>query len=932
MSRPRGIGLRGLALGLLLLLAGGALTLAALWAWAGSGQSLQWAWERVAPAHGLQAQALQGTLRDGLRAQRLRWVLEDWEVEAEDVAIEWRAQDLPALGQRGLLRVPLARIGTLRLIPRQRAGEAAPGASSPRQAPSRAPSARGPRPAPTRLTLPLNLQVDEARLGRFEVAGGWALSDVLAHYAYDGREHRVQLRQARMAHDTLGKLDLQGQARLGAQAPLPTELRLEGHWQRPASDAGTAAPQPLGLDLRAHGPLSLLDLHLLLRSPPQAGGSTNAPPQAEVRARVAPWSQPRWRAIDGRLSALDLADWWPKAPRTRLSGRFLLAPPPANTGQKGQEGIGSDLPGSLRLDLENALPGPWSEGRLPLARIEGQADLDANLLRALRLQMVLPTGDRWQMRLQSPVRWQRVQDGPLILGPGTLLLSTRQPPQSALLRPIRLAWDGLRWGPDELRTHARLSGLPLAWAMRALDLLPAGWRLRGDLEADVRVAGTGDRVRWEGELRADGLALRSVVDGIDLRDGQLRARLAQRQLLIDELQLFGPDLPGAPGSGGRLDASGEARWPAEGGASLSLDATLARLRASLRPDRLLTLSGQAHVEFAAREPASAPASTPTAHQPPFAAPPLQVEADLRVDQARIALPDHATPRLGPDVRVSGSAMPAPEKDLPLRLQARIDLGPDFRVTGRGLEARARGRLEAAGGASLDTLRLTGQVDMAGGHYRAFGQRLRLDRGLLRFTGLPLDPALDLLAIRPTPPGEMQRVGVQVTGRAQDPRVRLWSDPALPEAQALSWLAVGRASASGGGETALLEDLAVSMLTRRAGLGGGTLAQRLGLDELGVRRESAPGQGGGASGASGTSGTLASAGAGAAGSSAGTAQLGTTLAVGKRLARDIYAVYERGLSGALGTLVVFYEINRRLQLRVEAGDRTGVDLIYTVRVD
>ena len=163
--------------------------------------------------------------------------------------------------------------------------------------------------------------------------------------------------------------------------------------------------------------------------------------------------------------------------------------------------------------------------------------------------------------------------------------------------------------------------------------------------------------------------------------------------------------------------------------------------------------------------------------------------DLRVDEARITLPEHATPRLGPDVVVSGGAMPAPEKDLPLRLQARIDLGPDFRVSGRGLEARAQGQVEAVGGASLDTLRLAGRVDMAGGHYQAFGQRLRLERGLLRFTGLPLDPALDLLATRPTPPGETQRVGVQVTGRAQDPRVRLWSDPALPEAQALSWLAV-----------------------------------------------------------------------------------------------------------------------------------------------
>jgi translocation and assembly module TamB len=44
------------------------------------------------------------------------------------------------------------------------------------------------------------------------------------------------------------------------------------------------------------------------------------------------------------------------------------------------------------------------------------------------------------------------------------------------------------------------------------------------------------------------------------------------------------------------------------------------------------------------------------------------------------------------------------------------------------------------------------------------------------------------------------------------------------------------------------------------------------------------------------------------------------------------VYERGLSGVLGELRVFYDFNRRLQLRLEAGDRTGVDLVYTVRIE
>jgi translocation and assembly module TamB len=98
----------------------------------------------------------------------------------------------------------------------------------------------------------------------------------------------------------------------------------------------------------------------------------------------------------------------------------------------------------------------------------------------------------------------------------------------------------------------------------------------------------------------------------------------------------------------------------------------------------------------------------------------------------------------------------------------------------------------------------------------------------------------------------------------------------------------------------------------------------------VRQGSASGVGGGAGG--GQSGTQAGASGGGGAQASGSALQGATLAVGKRLARDLYAVYERGLSGVLGTLRVFYDINRRLQLRLEAGDSTGADLVYTERIE
>jgi len=173
------------------------------------------------------------------------------------------------------------------------------------------------------------------------------------------------------------------------------------------------------------------------------------------------------------------------------------------------------------------------------------------------------------------------------------------------------------------------------------------------------------------------------------------------------------------------------------------------------------------------------------------------------------------------------------------------------------------------------------------------------RGELRFTGPADNPALDILAVRPN---LLQKAGVQVTGRAQSPVVRLYSNPALSDAETLSWLVLGRSAAGGGAEAALVQRAAFALLGQRAGgglAGGRGIAGMFGLDELSVRRD-------------GTD--------------------GAAITLGRRFADNFYASYERTLSGALGTLFIFYELSQRLTVRAEAGERTGVDLIYSFSYD
>ena len=479
---------------------------------------------------------------------------------------------------------------------------------------------------------------------------------------------------------------------------------------------------------------------------------------------------------------------------------------------------------------------------------------------------------------------------------------------------LALVWDSERAGSAQAQLRTRLArapegegvagwlwpaDAPLNGQLRAQLprlgvwslLAPPGWRLRGSLGADVAISGTRAAPNLAGDLQANDLALRSVVDGIEFGNGRLRARLDGTRMLISEFTLQGA---GEKGTGGSLTAQGEAGWIG-GKPQVQLNAKLQRLRASIRTDRQVTVSGEVQATLTGAQ--------------------TELTGQLVIDQARLLLPDEGTPQLGDDVVVrtavgaaagqkapaQTSAKPADKTSQPLKLAVQIDLGRDFRIQGKGIDTRIRGLL-ALSGTSLSDPRLNGTVRTDGGQYRAYGQRLDVEQGVLRFTGAIDNPTLDILAIRPN---LTQRVGVQITGTALLPSVRLYAQPELPDAEKLSWLVVGRASASGGAEAALLQQAALALLGSKSGGMSGGLAASLGLDELSFRGAS-----------SNPDGTTA----------------GGAVTLGKRFSRNFYAAYERSISGALGTLFVFYDLSQRFTIRAQSGHQSAVDLIFTVPYD
>uniref|UniRef100_UPI00386210C6 translocation/assembly module TamB domain-containing protein n=1 Tax=Polaromonas sp. TaxID=1869339 RepID=UPI00386210C6 len=492
-----------------------------------------------------------------------------------------------------------------------------------------------------------------------------------------------------------------------------------------------------------------------------APSSQAAPPSQATLA----WQPVRWRPGElitaGKLSGLPMA--WME----------LLA---------GPQLAGAGLAGNLVFDGEwDATLGDTLRLKASLARSSGDISVQAETsqgraarvaagVRQARLSLA-SEGDAVALALRWDSERAGTADGQL---------------RTRLSRaPAGTGVGGWQWAADAPLSGQVRAQLPRVgvWSV----LAPPGWRLRGSLGADVAISGTRAAPLLAGDLQANDLALRSVVDGIEFGNGRLRARLDGTRLRINEFTLQGA---GDKGTGGTLTAQGEAAW-VEGRPQVQLNATLQRLRASLRTDRQLTVSGEVQASLKGQQ--------------------TELTGKLVVDQARIILPDEGTPQLGDDVVVrttsgaaAGQKAPAQtsgattDKDArPVKLALQLDLGRDFRIQGKGIDTRVRGTL-ALSGESLRAPRLVGSVNTDGGQYRAYGQRLDVEQGLLRFTGAIDNPALDILAIRPN---LTQRVGVQILGTALLPRVRLYAQPELSDAEKLSWLVVGRSSAAGGAEAA-----------------------------------------------------------------------------------------------------------------------------------
>lgn len=287
-------------------------------------------------------------------------------------------------------------------------------------------------------------------------------------------------------------------------------------------------------------------------------------------------------------------------------------------------------------------------------------------------------------------------------------------------------------------------------------------------------------------------------------------------------------------------------------------------------------------------------------------PQIDVSGTVRVPRANISLEQLPGQAVSPsrDVVVHGeqSEPRAPARPLHVNASLNVSLGDNVHYTGSNLDAMLSGdmRVDYESGQPASASGAVG-ID---GKYAAYGQTLDIERGRLVFNGPIDDPALDVRAVR-TIGAEAradqgtgsQTVGVQLSGTLKSPQTRIFSEPALGEADALAYLLFGQPLASSGqAENATLQRAAIAMGLQQALPVVQRIGETLGLDELSVRP------------------TDVDAGA---------------LMAGKYLSPKVYIRYSYGLFNRIGGLLLRFRVNDRLSIETRSGEQKSMDLLYTV---
>ncbi|WP_460415594.1 translocation/assembly module TamB domain-containing protein [Pseudomonas sp. microsymbiont 2] len=585
----------------------------------------------------------------------------------------------------------------------------------------------------------------------------------------ENRIQRLDL-EARLDSAQRGQLLLKaGGIRLGDTALGNLELQGKGDIRQQAATLALDGPQ-LKLDLALDGALSKGDWRGRLASGRIQAGGQDWQLQAPARLQ---------RLASGQLDFA--AHCWRSGQASLCGDDQRLAPEPRlryHLKQFPLDSLAQWLPkdfawqGRLNADINLDIPASGPKGNILV-------DASGGTLR-------VRDKERWidfpyqVLRLDSTLAPRRVDTRLNFRGErlGELDLSTR-------LDPL---------GQNKpLSGDFRLAGLDLSIIR---PFLPMVERLAGQLNGSGRLSGSLLAPQVNGSVALSGGQVSGAELPVSLEDLSLQALIAG-----EHVQLNGD---WRSGDAGRGQLSGQLTW----GQALGLDVRLQgqRLPVSVEPYAALEVAPDLTIRLVDDK--------------------LAVTGKVRVPKGKITVRElpPSTVKVSDDTVIVGHQTEEGKTPMAVAMDIDVDVGSDkLSFSGFGLTANLLGHVHI--GDNLDT---RGELSLADGRYRAYGQRLTIRRARLLFAG-PIDqPYLDIEAIRQV---DDVIAGIRLSGSAEQPTTKVFSEPAMSQEQALSYLVLGRPLGGSGEDSNMLAEAALGLgLMGSSGLTG-SLASNLGIDDF-----------------------------------------------------------------------------------------------------
>jgi translocation and assembly module TamB len=385
----------------------------------------------------------------------------------------------------------------------------------------------------------------------------------------------------------------------------------------------------------------------------------------------------------------------------------------------------------------------------------------------------------------------------------SLLLTSKLTPK---LIDSRLDFRGDRLGAlqvnvriDPLASNKALSG---DFNLSGLDLsiarpfVPMVQKLNGRLNGSGRLSGGLLAPQVNGSVTLSGGEVSGPELPMSLQDLQIRALVAG-----ENVQLDGRWASGAAGQG-RL--SGQIGWSQ----ALLVDLSLKGSRLPITVEPYARLEAAPDLKISMQDGR------------------LGVSGKVLIPKGDITIRElpASTVKLSGDTVIVGHQTEEGAPPLEMAMDVDVQVGQEkLSFSGFGLTADLVGRVHI--GDNLDT---RGELNLNNGRYRAYGQRLTIRKARLLFAGPVDQPYLDVEAIRQT---DDIIAGIRLSGSAEQPTTTVFSEPAMSQEQALSYLVLGRPLNNTGEDSNMMAQAALAL-----GLAGsegttGRLAENLGIKDF-----------------------------------------------------------------------------------------------------